>query len=618
MARTPTKWLRAGAAMVVVSAFCAGGVRASGVVIAIPAACAKGDARVVVGGEVSCAPRARVLPKVPSAQTVSLFLFVSDIQGRFEKLGLAAFPSSKLRGHRDPADGPMSTLAPLVAPMARRALHDATKASTAKRRPSSHAAPRQAPSVAAVRSKSGCCDSVPDKRWTGPVDGKPTELQDGWTASTTSSLAANVDGVAGATTITAYVPKDEHGADGIDPTRATISVDVSVHKGSGSSSVGFDFPASLQEDWVGRSGSCPAADGHLRRTVTDHLGLHSSEHGMTPGVDYVNKSHTFTATGTYDATVSDDSKLQETKFTVHYTDETAQVTSTLHGLGRESWRVTVTARATGTIDGQSGTVSLDSLVLDAKAHALGVSDEDANATTRELLRTSTDLYAEIVSRYADQGQKRLKETEHQWQQTDACKKKAGKVESPPSLLNDGLPTHWYGEVTFYRHWLVPFSETRQLLVTEKIHASVTFTLEKVEPGFTPGAQYQYRPTGTAEASKGCGAVPAPGRVAIEPQHGVLEILVRRGVKGRPLVAQYWFSHAAGVLFVPSNCSPSTPTDSSDWVGGGCKEPPETSPSAATLAGSTECTFPGSGLEKFKWCLTRTKEAARTCSARRNR
>ncbi|MEP7055121.1 MAG: hypothetical protein ABI912_07710 [Actinomycetota bacterium] len=360
--------------------------------------CPKGQVRVTIAGKAACVLVGRALPVPPPAQTTGSFLIGATLGGRLDHFENKAFPVL-----RQYAAAPgrfsagASALSPGIETMAKLA-----RAAAARPR-------RGAPKLTALAQQS--------PRLGGGWSAPQTSTSSSGAATTTVATTSNTsNGVTGTFTATGVTPNLPDGTP--DFSRATTEMGMKVDAGSAGS---FTLAVSGSlGDKVKTNGPCPDSNGRIDMSANTAGGVRTDEQKTMTGLDYIRRNTTTKTSSTFVATVAPDAYLEKTTFDITMNVDTAYALSALNGLLRRNHTMTITAHATGSINGRTGAVAMTSLQIDGTGRSLGASNAAATGAVRSALQGDNSMWAELMSRLAADGQERLKEAEKIWRKPNEC------------------------------------------------------------------------------------------------------------------------------------------------------------------------------------------------------
>lgn len=234
-------------------------------------------------------------------------------------------------------------------------------------------------------------------------------------STTVGSSSLTSGGSTGTVTMTGVVLKDKNGKP--DASQATMEMGLKIDSPS-DGSVSVAVTLGLGDD-IKTTGPCPDSAGRIDMSSKSAFSFRTAEEGTSLGLDYIRKNTSIKMDSTFVAQVSPDAFLETVTFSVAVTGVVAYAASGFNGLLKRNHVITINARATGTVNGRTGAVSVASLQLDGKGKALGMSDRDAQAAVREGL-AGDKIYGEIAARLAADAYERLKAAEKIWRQPNRC------------------------------------------------------------------------------------------------------------------------------------------------------------------------------------------------------
>ena len=276
-------------------------------------ACTKSQTKVTLGGKSTCVSARGYLPKPEVTQSLGTGVMRHLLTGALGSVIDKHFPLPKGATAPAAADaGVQKKAAAGVDPLVKRAIARATKRTTAS----------------ALR--------------TADV-----------TMSGSESFTAN--GHTGTLTVTGRIPNGNDGK--LDPAQATLDFTFTTIANGVKASAGTTIGLNDTFKW---DGPCPDARGDLSATSNTNATNHS-ESQPGGGVDYERDQTNIQSHGGSSTTFKPTSRLGQISFHDAFHLIRTHDLSLLHGLYKPSYRIQVTASWTGTVDPQSGAVTLTSL-----------------------------------------------------------------------------------------------------------------------------------------------------------------------------------------------------------------------------------------------------------------
>lgn len=359
--------------------------------------CPKGQVRITIVTKTSCVLLGKALPAAPPTQTAGSFIVGTALGGRLDRLERKAFPPTKEEAavpNAGLAGG--SALAPGIETMAKLA-----RGPAAGRRVG-------VPLLTAV--------AVQQPRLDGGWSAPQTSTSSTSNATTiVATTTRSIDGTTGTLTATGVIPNQSTGVP--DESQATMEMGLKIDSpNSGAFSIAVTLGTS---DKVKTTGPCPDAAGRIDVSANTTLGVKTAQEATAPGLEYIRKNTTISTNSSFVATVAPDAYLESTSFNISETVHHTYAASVLGGRLPHTYAMTITAHATGTVNGRTGAVSVASLQIDGTGTMSGVSNAAATAAVRSAVQ-SDKIWGEILARLAADAHERLKEAEKIWREPNKC------------------------------------------------------------------------------------------------------------------------------------------------------------------------------------------------------
>jgi hypothetical protein len=368
--------------------------------------CPSGKTRIRIGKKTSCVASAGVLPAAPASLTSGTFLVRQALGGKVQAPSVRALPSGKLS--RDPlAD---AAITPDLAVF------------------SAHVDPFGAKSKAYPQGSSGASAAYaapgPARRADTPAGGGITYTENGVTAVQSGSAISvhgsadlgDRNGYTGTLEMHGNIPLDKNGK----PLDSAAALEFGVELSKGNVKAGVSFRLGMN-DGLKFDAPCPSAAGDVE--AKEKLAVNVTSHGEhTDGLDYVRSHTTLNDSSAWHGTVDTDAKLQRVEFTDTLVVDFGRSAAVGPIQVQQSSVTTVTAA--GTIDGQSGRVSLTSFTVDGHADASGIGSSAFEANFASSVRSESSLaeWKKLMSESAHFKWERFKAAETEWQTENECAK----------------------------------------------------------------------------------------------------------------------------------------------------------------------------------------------------
>jgi hypothetical protein len=246
----------------------------------------------------------------------------------------------------------------------------------------------------------------------------PTVTSSGNTVSATGTYTV-ADPGSGVTTKVGLGVQVERDANGVPiKDSAELTLDTEFAK-KGAGTIGFGVTIKLNGKLALKS-ACPTAAGAVEAKGSDSVRLAQSQAGTAFGIDFIRTETRITGQESYTGTVGPDAQLESVEYSLRRRSVVTRSASFLGGLIKQDWTVTITADASGRLDGRSGKVSAGDVHVTIQVRDR---DPDAASTAKAKLENDQELRRRLQQEVADaieHGYQLLKGAEKGWQTPNTC------------------------------------------------------------------------------------------------------------------------------------------------------------------------------------------------------